>query len=92
MRNWEVGNGCHKRFYRHMFFWFIYRLPLETSGTASYGTTGTTIDYSSTPCYLCGWDVAQRCFEPVTTKEQTWEATGLNMRGLTKIEWKDSFK
>ena len=26
MRNWEVGSGCHKRFYRHLLFWFIYRL------------------------------------------------------------------
>ena len=26
MRNWEVGSGCHERFYRHMLFCFIYRL------------------------------------------------------------------
>ena len=37
--NQKVGSGCRKRFYRHMFFWFIHRLPLETSGTASCGTT-----------------------------------------------------
>ena len=43
-----VNQGCHKRFYRHMFFWIIgtcssglYDLPFETSGTASCGTTGT---------------------------------------------------
>ena len=42
MRNWEVGSGCHKRFYAigTCFFWFIFILPFETSGTASCGTTG----------------------------------------------------
>ena len=39
IRNWEVGSGCRKRFYRHMSFWFIHRSPFETSGTASCGTT-----------------------------------------------------
>ena len=29
-KHWEVGSGCHKRFYRHMSFWFIYTLPGET--------------------------------------------------------------
>ena len=30
--------GCHERFYRHIFSWFIYPLPFETSGTASRGS------------------------------------------------------
>ena len=29
--------GCHERFYRHIFSWFIYPLLFETSGTASCG-------------------------------------------------------
>ena len=33
----SINQGCHKRFYRHMFFWFIYILPFETSATASCG-------------------------------------------------------
>ena len=47
MRNWEVGSGCHKRFYRHLLFWFIYiDYFFETSGTASCGTTGSNIQRS----------------------------------------------
>ena len=34
----SINQGCHKRFYRHMFFWFQYALPIETSGAASCGT------------------------------------------------------
>ena len=30
--------GFHERFYRHLFSWFIYPLPFETSGTASRGS------------------------------------------------------
>ena len=30
--------GFHERFYRHIFSWFIYPLPCETSGTASRGS------------------------------------------------------
>ena len=33
----SINQGCHKRFYRHMFFWFIFTLPFETSATASCG-------------------------------------------------------
>ena len=39
-----VNQGCHKRLYRHMFFWIIWSIYLfETSGTASCGTTGIFI-------------------------------------------------
>ena len=54
MRNWEVGSGCHKRFYRHMLFCFIYRLLFETSGTASCGTTGIVYDYAFV-CKMFRW-------------------------------------
>ena len=30
--------GFQERFYRHIFSWFIYPLPFETSGTASHGS------------------------------------------------------
>ena len=33
----SINQGCHKRFYRHMFFWYLYFLPFETSATASCG-------------------------------------------------------
>ena len=46
-----VNQGCHKRFYRHIFFWIIL-LPFETSGTASCGPTGTvTVIVSG---FFCG--------------------------------------
>ena len=33
----SMNQGCHKRFYRHMFFRIIYFFPFETSATASCG-------------------------------------------------------
>ena len=36
----SINQDCHKRFYRHMFFWFIYFFTFETSATASCGYTG----------------------------------------------------
>ena len=36
----SMNQGCHKRFYRHMFFRIIYFFPFETSATASCGYTG----------------------------------------------------
>ena len=37
------NQDCHKRFYRHMFFWFIYFFTFETSATASCGYTGICV-------------------------------------------------
>ncbi len=34
----SINQGLHERFYRHIFSWFIYPLPFETSGTASRGS------------------------------------------------------
>ena len=33
----SINQDCHKRFYRHMFFWFKYFFTFETSATASCG-------------------------------------------------------
>ena len=37
MRNWEVGSGCHKRFYRHLLFdlYILYLLKLPAPPRAA---------------------------------------------------------
>ena len=46
----SINQDCHKRFYRHMFFWFIYFFTFETSATASCGYTGIHINWHQTTC------------------------------------------
>ena len=41
----SMNQGCHKRFYSHMFFCIIYFFPFETSATASCGYTCIYILY-----------------------------------------------
>ena len=50
----SINQDCHKRFYRHMFFWFIYFFTFETSATAfvSVGASWKTRWYSMYNTYL----------------------------------------
>ena len=60
----SINQDCHKRFYRHMFFWFIYFFTFETSATASCGYTGTSDKWGTSNCHILkvilGWIISLR--------------------------------
>ena len=74
----SMNQGCHKRFYRHMFFRIIYFFPFETSATAScgfLGIRGSGIHHSNdvdmrinTPILACIPEISQ--FTPKNRQSQ----------------------
>ena len=56
----SMNQGCHKRFYRHMFFRIIYFFPFETSATASCGYMLYIINITSVSAH---WPILMPTFE-----------------------------
>ena len=61
--------GFHQRFYRHIFSWFIYPLPFETSGTASRGSMLVYHVHETTLIVLFGPTLAAMCTSVCCFKE-----------------------
>ena len=81
----SINQDCHKRFYRHMFFWFIYFFTFETSGTASCGTTGKPQNLLKISTLKTQIDDAA---VPLTTntgkrRDKHWPKEGLSQEGFS---------
>ena len=84
----SVNQGCHKRFYRHMFFRIIYFFPFETSATASCGYTGIIYKFQASTQSL---PHCTSCSHPWLNLAQRNHHTTRRSKGSKMLSWRRGF-